>query len=167
MKRTGIFVLIMLFFSIGLICQNEKEKVKVYKVWVTKIDGSVIKGFLHSAEVDSVFVNTMKDLSSSNLKVVEPKQISKIEVRRKGKVLKAAGVGFAVGAIAGVALSSEESIISSDAVTAISASGLGLIGAGLGALVTSGKEEILLYGSLEIYNEQLKLLQEYSYKVEH
>ncbi len=160
-------MLMALSISYSAYAQEKKVKVKVYKVWVEKIDGVMVKGFLHSATMESFIVNTEKDLDAPNLITVEPKHISKVTVRRKGKVLIGASVGLIAGTVAGGLLNQEGSWVDTTGINSLTGATMGLLGTGLGALITSaGKKTLVTYSSLELYKEHLSAFQQYSYMVE-
>ncbi|MCW5518501.1 hypothetical protein J1N09_01530 [Aureitalea sp. L0-47] len=171
MKRLWILSLIVLFISSELYTQERELKVKVYKTWVTTIDGAKIKGYLHSADAEGIMVNPGKDLLSQDLIAIESQEISKIKVRRKGQVLIGAVAGFAVGATVGILLNESDDSSSGWDLTpdywdAIAVGSTAAIGTGLGALAATGRRSFDINGSLETYAAQLPLLQKYSYLVE-
>ncbi len=167
MKGFWIYILMVLSISYSAYAQEQKVKVKVYKVWVEKIDGAIVKGFLHSATMESFIVNTDKDLDAPNHITIEPKRISKVTVRRKGKVLVGAAVGLIAGTVAGGLVNQEGSLVDTTGINSLTGATMGLLGTGLGALITSaGKKTIVIYSSLDLYREHLEKLQAYSYVIE-
>ena len=167
MRKLWIFILMSILISFSAYAQEKKVKVKVYKVWVEKIDGTMTKGFLHSATMESFIVNTEKDLDTPNLIIIEPKHISKVTVRRKGKVLVGATVGLIAVTVAGGLLNQEGSWVDTTGINSLTGVTMGLLGTGLGALITSaGKKTIIIYSSLDLYSEHLEKLQAYSYVIE-
>lgn len=88
MKNIALMVLVFLFIVPGLHSQNKKEKIKVYKVWVTKMNGSKEKGFFYAADEQGITISKSKTPDESNLLMVEAGNISLIKLRRKGAVGK-------------------------------------------------------------------------------
>ncbi len=179
MKNIALMVLVLLFIAPGLHSQNKKEKIKVYKVWVTKIDGSNVKGFFYAADEQGITISRSITLDESDLVLVEVENISLIKIRRKGAVGKGAGIGFlsgaAVGAIIGFAEGDDDPICSSfvfgtfcfEGSTAGEkavggAIGLGVIGSGVGAIVGTGKKKIPIDGNTNTYITQLNSLKNYT-----
>lgn len=165
MKNIALTVLVFLFIAPGLHSQNRKEKIKVYKVWVTKMDGSKQKGFFYAADEKGITISKSKTPDKSKLVLVEAKSINIIKIRRKGAVGKGAGIGFlsgaAVGAIIGFA-DGDEFLFPKEAKAGIAGAFIGVIGTGVGAIVGTGKKKILIDGNAETYRIQLNSLTNYT-----
>lgn len=165
MKNIALMVLVFLFIAPGLHGQNKKEKIKVYKVWVTKMDGSNVRGFFYAADEQGITISKSKTPDESNLLMVEAGNISLIKLRRKGAVGKGAGIGFlsgaAVGAIIGLA-DGDEFLFPKEAKAGIAGAFIGVIGTGVGAIVGTGKKKIPIDGNAETYRIQLNSLTNYT-----
>jgi len=165
-KLTPTLLVTMVLFLIapGLHAQNKRGKVKVYKVWVTNIDGTKEKGYLYAADKQGITINKGNKMDASNLVSIKVKDISMLELRRKSKVLKGASIGFVLGVtavlVAGASGDYSTGFVPLEFVAVV----VGLLTAGLGTLLTLGRKTILIYGSLEIYEEQLPTLKSYSLK---
>jgi hypothetical protein len=171
MKVIAISVLILLFIAPGLYCQNKTGKKKVYKVWVTKMDGSKIYGFLFAANEQGISITETKSLEGLNSILVEVENIREIRVRRKGSVGRGAGwgavSGAALGAIIGLASGDDPEnqflySASAEEKAGVSAIVLGGIGGGFGAIIGTGKKKILIDGNTKVYVSQLTTLKNYS-----
>jgi len=173
MKSLFITLLgIILIIPVGLKAQNNKNKIKVHKVWVTLLNGSrLIKGNLYSANKDRIRIVDNDSFDISNLTTINVQDIDVLKIRRKGKVGKGVWIGavtgLAVGGIIGFASGDDDPdqwLWSSTAEEKALGSGilLSIVGAGVGPLIASKKEVIRLNGNIEIYNEQLGAIQSYS-----
>jgi hypothetical protein len=175
-------VMVVLLVAPNIGAQNKTEKIKVYKIWVTKMDGSKVKGFFYAANEQGITISKSKVQDESNLFMVEARNISLIKMRRKGAVGKGAGIGFiagvATGAIIGLADGDDgvvcgpgifggtvcrEGSTAGEKATA-GAIGLGVIGTGIGAIVGTGKKKIPIDGNAETYITQLNSLTNYTIK---
>ncbi|NNF31744.1 MAG: hypothetical protein HKN66_10160 [Flavobacteriaceae bacterium] len=171
MKRVWILSLIVLFISSELYTQEREVKVKVYKTWVTTIDGEMFKGYLRSADAEGIMVNPGRDLMGQDIVKLPATELSEIKIRKKSSVLIGTVIGFTVGASFGAVLNDSDDSgsgwdLTPDYWDALAVGGTAAIGAGLGALAGSGRRSFEINGNLETYNEQLSLLQKYSYLVE-
>lgn len=168
MKTIILIIAVTLAFGFGAYGQSKKGKIKIYKIWVLKIDGSKEKGFFYKANEKGITVSKSKSLDASNLILVEAENISLIKVRRKGAIGKGAGIGFlsgaAVGAGMGFAQGDDEpgwfSLTKEDKAVGIGVA-LGLLGTGVGAIAGTGTKKIPIYGDLETYLTQLNSLINY------
>ena len=106
-SHTLRIVMVLLLIAPGFYAQSKSKKVKVYKIWITKMDGSEMKGFFYAADEQGITISRSITFDESDLLMVEAGNISLIKLRRKGAVGKGAGIGFlsgaAVGAIIGFA----------------------------------------------------------------
>ena len=180
-SKTLTIVMVLLLVAPNICAQNKTKKIIVYKVWVTKMDGSKVRGFFYAADAQGVTISKSKTPDESNLLLVEAENIRLIKMRRKGAVGKGAGIGFlsgaAFGAIIGYAsgddglrctstvigtLCFEGSTAGEKAI--IEAIGLGIIGSGVGAIVGTSKKKIHIDGNIETYRIQLNSLTNYVLK---
>ena len=174
-------LVVLLLFSIGLHAQKSKNKDKVHKVWVSKVDNSkIIKGLLYEANDES-----LKIIDNHSVEIrIDASNIGLIKIRRKGKigkgVLIGASAGFATGAIIGLVSGDEPDIVSGSifgaditvegAKAGEKALGLGIltaaVGSGVGAIIASKKETIFINGDINNYKNKLELLKSYSMAIE-
>jgi hypothetical protein len=152
--------LCLLLFIFTLTAVNA-QKVKTYKVWVTLLDETNIRGTFYAAHQDR-FVILGEDLAQ--LEFV-PEDLQKIKVRRQGNVGKGAWIGALSGAvIGGVAGLAGGDVAFMDA-EAIGA-GYAILGATIGTLtglaIGSGKEEYIIKGDRNVYISYLPVLKHYA-----
>jgi hypothetical protein len=163
--------MVLLLVAPNICAQDKTKKIKVYKIWVTKMDGSKVKGFFYAADEQGITISKSKVQDESNLLMVEAANISLIKIRRKGAVGKGAGIGFlsgaAFGAIMGYAAGDDEfgwfSLTKEDKAS-VGAISFGVVGTGVGALWGTGKMKIPIDGNAETYITQLKSLTNYTIK---
>lgn len=150
-------VLVLVFsFTAG-----NAQKARNYKVWVTLMDGTNIRGTLFAAHQDQ-FVILGENLATL---AFDPVNLKEIKVRRRGNVGKGAWIGAlsgaVVGGVAGLA-GGDVGFIDAEAIGA----GYAILGATLGTLtgmaIGSGKEEYLLNGDRKVYIAYLHELQQYA-----
>jgi hypothetical protein len=177
MNKIKLSVIVLLCSLNVLFAQESNEKVKAYKVWVSKTDNSkVIKGILFEANDESLRIIGKK---SSEI-IVKIKDIHKLKVRRKGKVGRGAGIGAGIGAATGALIG----LVSGDdpdktveiwgsvtwtvegATAGEKAAGwailLGTAGTVVGAVVGSKKEAFLINGDSKNYLMYFDKIQTYS-----
>jgi len=167
MKKIIIILCLLLCYTTEIQAQRKNKKIKVYKAWVTMIDGSKpnrINGILYFADEDFIKVK-YKISGVYSVNAIDPRNIKKIKIRRKGKVgrgiLIGAVTGIGVGAILGYSekdqfFHTKESNAAAYGVT------LGLLGVPIGASISSGKKRFVINGDIEKYREHLKTLQKYT-----
>jgi len=172
MKKSQKPIKIIILSIVLIICtnsfaQNKSDKIKVYKAWVKLLDGSKAKGVLYAA--DSSGVKLSDGITSDNLNTLSAEKIKEIRIRKKGRVGKGVWIGAlsgaTFGAIMGIASGDDEAgwfSFSKEEKAAMNAIGLGTLGAGIGALVATGKKKIIINGDLNNYKIQLGLIQSYS-----
>jgi DNA-binding beta-propeller fold protein YncE len=147
-----------------------ERKQNYYKVWVRKSGGIFYRGILYSADENGVYVTGK---NSENGYLIKPNEIISIKVRRKGKVGKSALIGGLTGFVlaGGLAyLTYQEqdcfmcNILYSSKGEAALFYGIpfGLLGTGVGALVSTKKEIFIINGDTEIYLTLLNRLNEYT-----
>lgn len=154
-----------LIFTIGLKAQNSKQKIKVNKVWVTLLDGSKIKGNLYSADNEGIIITKNNSIDSNDLTTISTENIHLIRIRRKGKVIK----GMLIGSLTGVGISVLLGATSGDSGWFTPAETMAIagvlfvpLGAGIGALAGTKKENIYIRGTIKTYQLELKKIQSYS-----
>jgi len=168
---------LLLLFSIGLNAQKLKNKNKVHKVWVSKVDNSkIIKGLLYEVNDES-----LKIIDNHSVEIsIDASNIRLIKIRRKGKigngVLIGTSAGFATGLIIGVVSGDSPDqtigsifgaeIIVEGATAGEKALGMGILmavgGSGVGAIIASKKETIFINGDINNYKKKLEILKSYS-----
>jgi small nuclear ribonucleoprotein (snRNP)-like protein len=163
--RPILFLLVFLMpFSYGLNAQNSAKTTKVYKVWVTKMDGSKTKGVLYSADEQSIKIAKNKSFSSSDLIVIDGEKIDLIKIRRRGKIGRSTWIGAASGVGFGVlfGLAVDEGDGYGGLVTSATGLFFGIVGTGVGAGVGTIKKRIRISGNSEIFSSNLAYLQSIS-----
>ena len=169
---------ILLLFSTGLHAQKSKNKNKVHKVWVSKIDNSkIIKGLLYDVNDESLKII---DKHSTEISI-NATDIEIIKIRRKGKI----GNGVLIGALSGFVTGGLIGLVSGDEPDETVDYGwpfgevthegekagekallygipLAFVGSGVGAIVASKKNQILINGDINNYKKHLVLLKSYS-----
>ncbi len=173
-SHTLLVAMVLLLIAPGIYAQNKTKKVKVYKIWITKMDGSKVRGFFYAADAQGVTISKSKTPDESNLLSVEAENISLIKMRRKGAVGKGAGIGFlsgaAVGGIIGYAAGDAQEpgffALTKETKAGGAAILFGLVGTGVGAIVGTGKKKIPIDGNIETYRIRLNSLTNYALKQE-
>ncbi len=178
-----IFLIVLLCFSIGLKAQNTPDKIKEYKIWITTIDQTNVKGILYFADEKGINLYLNKEFNDSNMKFVEAQNIDNIKIRRTGKI----GTGIWIGALTGLAAGGLVGFASGDDAEKTVNYGFpfgtqthqgssagdkamqsGLItsipGAAVGAIVASKKVEIIINGNVETYKNKLNKIKSYAIK---
>ena len=180
MLKFKILILIVFCYSTMLFSQNTKTKKHIYKVWISKIDNSkVIKGSLYQVNDTSLkFVSKNGQVNS-----LETNLIKIIKIRRKGKI----GKGILFGALSGLVVGGISGLISGDdpdktnsgslygvdfsytikgtsAGSKASMNGMrgALVGGGVGALIASKRDKIVINGDIDNYKSQLEKLKSYA-----
>ncbi len=183
MKLTiKIFLIVLLCFSIGLKAQNTPNKIKEYKIWITTIDQTKVKGILYFADEKGINLYINKERNDANMRFVEAQKIYDIGIRRRGKIGTGIWVGaltgFAVGGLVGLAGGDDpdktvdygflgrHTIQGTSAGDKAMQSGLitSLPGAAVGAIVASKKVEIIINGNVETYKNKLNKIKSYAIK---
>ena len=164
MRPILLLLVFLMPFSYGLNAQNSSKKAKIYKVWITKMDGSKNKGVLYSADAQSIKLAKNKSSSSSDLIVIDGKKIDLIKIRRRGKIGKSTWIGATAGVGAGVVfgLSVDEGEGYGGLVTSASGLFFGIVGTGVGAGIGTIKKKIRINGNSELYSSNLSFLQSIS-----
>ena len=88
----------------GYKLKNSSKKAKIYKVWVTTMDGSKTKGLLYAADEQAIKIAKNRSSSSSDLIVIDGEKIDLIKIRRRGKIGRSTWIGAAAGVGAGVCI---------------------------------------------------------------
>ena len=177
MLKFKILILIVFCYSTMLFSQNTKTKKHIYKVWISKIDNSkVIIGSLYQVNDTSLKILSKKGQVNS----LETNLIKSIKIRREGKI----GKGILFGALTGLAVGGISGLISGDDPDTTTDFGtLGtwtsegtsagykatingaigaLAGGGVGAVIATKKEELIISGDLETYKKHLEILKSYA-----
>jgi len=167
MKAVKILILVCLCCTFSSRSQSSENK-KVHKVWVTLLDNpNIVKGYLYSADSLTIKVMDIKSTDSLNLKSLESNNIDMIKIRRKGAVIKSAGIGALSGLVVGGALGAmgKSSPFISEGSLILSGAARGAIsGAGVGVLVSPKKIEIYVRGEVDYFAKVHKKLQYYTMK---
>lgn len=165
--KTTIILVFAAVFSLNLVAQRSKP----YKVWVSQIDNSVvIKGFLHSADENSLVIRKSDTvIDSTSLIVLDAKNIDILKFRRKGRIGRGLGIGAGAGALFGVIIGVAEGDdedgwvqFSKEEKAAGAAVPMLLIGAGVGAGVGASKNKIRIYGDIQTYRKELNRIRGYA-----
>lgn len=166
-KILFVIFLCSIHLTIG---QSSKRNIKVHKVWISVFNSSkIIKGNLYSVNDNAIKIIGNESFDISNLQIIDPSQIEKIKIRRKGKV----GKGVWIGGITGLGIGIVSGLVSKDdsdswfgftpeKKAVINAIFLAPIGVGVGALIASKKEVITINGDVESYKSQMDMLRSYS-----
>lgn len=175
-------MIVLLCFSIGLKAQNTPNKIKEYKIWITTIDQTKVKGILYFADERGINLFISKKLNDSNMRFVEAQNIDYIRIRRSAKI----GTGIWVGALTGFAVGGMVGLASGDdpektvnygflgtythqgSSAGDKAMVIGLIssvpGAAVGAIIASKKVKIIINGNFETYQNKLNKIKSYAIK---
>ncbi len=165
--RKIFFAAVVLMLPFILIAQKRKP----HKVWIKQMDNStVIKGFLYSADDDSVKISkTIAGIDSTSVIRVDAERINLIKLRRKGRIGRGIGIGAASGALLGGILgladgddepgwfsaTKEEKAVGGGVLLFIPGAA---VGAGVGAI----KKKIVIEGNMENYRKKIVELRTYS-----
>ncbi|MCO5723362.1 hypothetical protein [Robiginitalea marina] len=158
MKTLRPLCLLLFIFTLTAV---DAQRVRTYKVWVTLLDKTNIRGTLYAANQD-LFVILGEDLAKLGF---SPESLQEIKVRRRGKVGKGAWIGALSGAViggtAGLA-GGDVGFIDAEAIGA----GYAILGATIGVLtgmaISSGKEVYIINGDRNVYKSLLPELQQYA-----
>ncbi|MBC2838852.1 hypothetical protein [Robiginitalea sp. SC105] len=160
-----ILVLIVSFFLNS--CAVSAQMARTYKVWVSLINETQVKGMAYAAD-ENAFVVQSKD---SALIKLTPDAIELIKIRRKGKVGRGALIGAGSGALVGATigfLAGDDYARGSgffsfyaEEKAAIGAMGLGTIGALIGIRAGSAKKEYIINGDTDTYLSFLPEIQNF------
>ena len=158
-KIISIIVMMMCIIGSSFSQKSEKNKIKVYKVWVTQLDGINYRGFyLYSADKNGIVI-TSDYISAEQRYTIDYSKILMIRMRRKGNVGRTAlilgGAGAIVGGGLGFAAGDDpENMWFRADKEEKAAAGLiagGVLGTGFGALFGSIREKMIINGDLENY----------------
>ncbi len=151
---------LLLFFCVILPAKG--QKVKTYKIWVTLLDETKVKGTLYGVNEDQL-VLVGGDL---NQVIITPESIETIKLRRTGKIGRGAWIGAAIGtatgALVGLATNDRDEFLG-DPIYSMTGGGIvGLIiGTGVGIGIGTGKEKFVINGDESAFRLQLPVLREY------
>jgi len=145
-----------------------KKKFKIYQTWISLYSRSKkLKGVLYEIQDSSVLISyslIKKAYLSGNFSVskIHYNDIKFIQIRRKGRVAIGAGIGGAIGIAIGIPVGyaqGDDILYTARQNAGWYAYGLGIIGAGTGALVGSIKAKIHINGSFENYDSNRNRLE--------
>ena len=168
-----LFVLI--FFCYAMSAQNDKNVVKNYKVWITLVDGSIVKGKIYSAETEHLRITKRNSFDTLGLIIINAEKIDAIKIRKKGKVGKGILIGTLSGLGVGAIIASADnrnndsgafSEISTSINTAVYMTGGILVGAGVGAIAAPKRElinVILIDGDIKKYQNQIDEIRRFAF----
>ncbi|HEY9170570.1 MAG TPA: hypothetical protein VIN72_13840 [Lutibacter sp.] len=170
MIKIKIFFVIFLCSGHLIIGQNTKGNIKVHKVWISMVNSSqIIKGNLYAVDESAIKIIDNESFDLSNLQLISPMQIEKIKIRRKGKVGKGVWIGgltgLGIGVVSGLVSKDESDSwfgFSPEEKAVINAIFLAPLGVGVGALIASKREVIIINGDVESYKRQMEILRSYS-----
>ncbi|MFD2998754.1 hypothetical protein ACFS7Z_00135 [Pontibacter toksunensis] len=183
MKYFSIIAMIVLYFLNSVNAQDNIQKNKIYRTWITFNNKPLqTEGVLYEIKDSSILVSSsvaIKDYSTDRVETLKfnINEIETIKIRRKNSV----GRGILTGAITGFAVGGLIGLISGDdppcpqgtwfcfRLTAgekalITGIPFSIGGAGIGALVGSVKVNIPINGSIDNYNKNKNELLKYSIK---
>jgi len=165
-----VSLIIVLICCISLsFSQKAEKKIKVYKVWVTEMDGNKHEGFLYSADENGIDITA--NFSSTELSTsVEVSDIKKIKIRRKGSVGRGVLILGGTGALFGGGIGflagddPENQWFRADAEDKARAGAVvgGVLGSGLGLIAGLAKKKMIINGNIYSYNAHLTKLKECS-----
>ena len=167
MKAVHFLSVLSLVFTLAT---THAQKVQTYKVWVTLVNNTQVKGTLHAANENEIVILD-KDLVQINL---ARETIGIIKIRKKGSIGRGALLGTASGALAGGVIGyaggdDEPGILSFSAEdkAAIGAILAAPVGALVGIAIGSGREEFVINGSKKVYASFLPAFQRYAAQQGH
>jgi hypothetical protein len=160
MKSILFLLAFLMPFSYGLNVQNSSKETKIYKVWVTTMNGSKTKGILSSANEQSIKIAKKKSSNNSDVIAVNGDNIAIIKIRRRGKIGRSTWIGAAAGVGVGVVfgLAVDEVDLYGGSVTTAKGLFFGIVGTGVGAGIGTIKKKIRINGDSEIYSSNLPFL---------
>lgn len=133
---------------------------KTYKIWVTLVDGTTIKGTFYDASKDTLVI-LGKDLKQD---LISPNTIEVIKLRREGKVGRGAWIGAVTGTVAGAltGLITDDGEGFGAEYSVLSGGIVGLpIGTAVGIGSSMGRKKFAIKGELSAYLGHLPELQKY------
>ena len=155
---------------------NDQNKIRIYKTWVSKINESLIDhGVLYDVADSSILVSSSfsrKDYSTGNFTIstINFNQIDNIKIRPKNAMARGALIGLMTGIAAGVlaglidgddnpddwiALTAEDKAV-------IGAYLFGMIGAGVGSFAGLIQLKIPINGNRDNYSKNIIRLRRYT-----
>ena len=163
--KNAVICLIVICCSFNLSAQKTKGKSRVYKLWVELKNQDIVKGYLIQLK-DAAIVLVEKE--GAEPRVLSIAIIEELKFRRKGKIGMSlgigAGAGLAAGAIVGYASGDDEpGFFSMTAEEKAIGSGILLfpVGAGIGAIVGTGRTKYPIHGELQNYTNYRMELDKY------
>ncbi len=163
--KNAVICLMVICCSFNLSAQKTKGKSREYKVWVELKNNDIIKGYLIQLKDSAIVIveNTVTEPLTVSIANIE-----ELKFRRKGKIGLGmgigAGAGLAAGAIVGFSSGDDEpGFFSMTAEDKAIASGILLlpVGAGIGALVGTGRSKYPIHGELNNYIKYRSELDKY------
>jgi len=177
-KTSLILFAILFFFYLILNAQKISKENKINEIWVKPMNKSaVIKGYLYSVNATSISLMDNKSMDKTNLITINVKNIDVIKWRRKGNIKKGLSYGAAGGALIGIIVGFTADLgiesegggddllilaegISRGALTIGTTFTYGVIGGGIGTLISSKKKKAFIKGNVENYTKELAKLKE-------
>lgn len=163
--KNAVICLMVICCSFNLSAQKTKNKSRIYKLWVELKNQDIVKGYLIQLK-DAAIVIVEKE--GAEPRVLTIGTIEELKFRRKGKIGISvgigAGAGLVAGAIAGYASGDDEpGFLSMTAEDKAIGSGILLlpVGAGIGAIVGTGRTKYPIHGELKNYTNYRMELDKY------
>jgi hypothetical protein len=104
MKLYSLLLFAMIIASASF-CQEASDtaskKGKIYSIHISKMDGSVQKGYLYSVNENELTITPVAK-NVANLYTISAEQLNTMQIRRKGNVAKGVLIGAGTGAVAGI-----------------------------------------------------------------
>lgn len=157
MMKNVVICFFVICCSLQLLAQKSGGKHRAYKVWVTLSNKDVYKGYLTQLNDSSIAIVAIKGDVKQQFSI---SAIEQLKFQRKGKmgrsVLIGAGAGLVSGALVGLISGDDEpgwfSMTSEEKSVA---SGILLLplGAGVGAVIGTGKEKYEINGKQQNYEQ--------------
>ncbi|MCX2718446.1 hypothetical protein [Lentiprolixibacter aurantiacus] len=157
----------LILLSTTVCAQSTPKEPKPYMARVLLNSGEKVKGILHSATDDSIF---LEDPKTKVQTTVAPEQVAWIKVRRKGRLGRGALIGGVSGGLLagltvnwwdnevdenlGIDVPDNETVLPAILVGAAS-------GAAIGGLIASKSDKFYINGNREVYLSTLPGIQSY------
>ena len=153
--KNAVICLMVICCSFNLSAQKTKDKSRVYKLWVELKNQDVVKGYLIQLKDDAIVI---VENSSTEPETISIANIEELKFRRKGKIGMSLGIGAGAGLLAGAIVGyasgdDEPGFFSMTAEDKAIGSGILLlpVGAGIGAVVGTGRTKYPIHGELKNY----------------
>ena len=169
MKLHSLMLVFVLITPLYLV-QSQSGR-NTYHANISLSDGTKVRGMLASAHEDGLLI-LKRDLTDT-VALVSPETIELIKLRRRGKIGRGALIGAGGGALLGAIIGFVDGDDGPECFllcyTATEKAGIGAlfltpIGSGIGAVIGTKSDKVVIDGNIDTYKARLSQLQGYALK---